>query len=61
MGGREMNTARTVIIAPAARWGGEFKILEVRREFKNGKVAVRVNFYGKSKVFHVKKSDIREA
>ena len=36
-----------------AKWEGDFTILEIVKTFANGKTAIRVNFYGKSKVFHV--------
>jgi hypothetical protein len=40
-------------IGTGTTWGGHFEVLEIVRTFKNGKVAVRVNFRGKPKVFHI--------
>ena len=45
----------TVEIGKGCQWGGQFKILEIVKRFKNGKIAVRVYvpaFY-KTKVFHI--------
>lgn len=49
----KVEVGQMVQIAPDAPWGGTFKVIEVRRTFKNGKVEVVVDFHGKPKTFNI--------
>lgn len=42
-----------VHLGQGALWEGHYEVLEVRQNFKNGKISVVVNFKGKKKVFHL--------
>ena len=42
-----------VEIGTGTSWGGFFRVLEIRKTFANGKVAVVVDFHGERKVFNI--------
>ena len=42
-----------VSLGNGTAWAGDYKVLAVIKVFDNGKVAVKVNFRGKVKVFHI--------
>ena len=49
----EIKVGDFVHLGLGAQWEGDYKVLEVIQNFKNSKISVRVNFKGKSKIFHV--------
>ena len=42
-----------VHLGEGTKWEGNFVILAIVKKFNNGKTAVKVNFFGKAKVFHL--------
>ena len=48
-----MNKIGSIHLGLGTIWEDTYNILEVVKRFQNGKIAIRVNFKGKSKVFNV--------
>ena len=49
----ELKIGDKVHLGTGAQWEGDYVILQIIKSFKNGKLAVAVNFKGKNKVFHL--------